>query len=114
MQLNDTGVLFTFFPYDTRDPYIQKYLTSIGSNGVYYTRRRSNVELALDLPSLKVKDSAFGTALHEFSESYFPSISRTASPKAFCEYCNGQCGSGWLLASASVVAGAGRARRFHN
>ena len=51
---------------------IQKYLTSIGSNGVYYTRRSSNVELALDLPSLKVKDAAFGTALHEFAESYFP------------------------------------------
>jgi hypothetical protein len=72
LQLNDTGVLFTFFLYDTRDPQIQKYLTSIGSNGVYYTRRRSNVELALDLPSLKVKDAAFGTALHEFAESYFP------------------------------------------
>jgi hypothetical protein len=43
-----------------------------GSNGVYYTRRRSNVELALDLPSLKVKDAAVGTALHEFAESYFP------------------------------------------
>jgi hypothetical protein len=35
-------------------------------------RRRSNVELAFDLPSLKVKDAAFGTALHEFVESYFP------------------------------------------
>ena len=55
-----------------RDPQIQKYLTSIGSNGVYYTRRSSNVELALDLPSLKVKDTAVGTALHEFAESYFP------------------------------------------
>jgi hypothetical protein len=72
LQLNDTDVLFTFFPYDTRDPQIQKYLTSIGSNGVYYARRRSNVELALDLPGLKVKDAAFGTALHEFAESYFP------------------------------------------
>jgi len=72
LQLNDTDVLFTSFPYDTRDPQIQKYLTSIGSNGVYYARRRSNVELALDLPSLKVKDAAFGTALHEFAESYFP------------------------------------------
>jgi hypothetical protein len=72
LQLNDTGVLFTYFPYDTRDPQIQKYLTSIGSNGVYYTRRSSNVELALDLPSLKAKDAAFGTALHEFAESYFP------------------------------------------
>jgi hypothetical protein len=72
LQLNDTDVLFTFFPYHTRDLQIQKYLTSIGSNGVYYTRRRSNVELALDLPSLKVKDAAFGTALHEFAESYFP------------------------------------------
>jgi hypothetical protein len=72
LQLNDIGVLFTFLPYDTRDPQIQKYLTSIGSNGVYYTRRSSNVELALNLPSLKVKDAAFGTALHEFSESYFP------------------------------------------
>ena len=39
LQLNDTGLLYTFFPYDTRDPQIQKYLTSIGSNGVYYTRR---------------------------------------------------------------------------
>jgi len=72
LQLNDTGVLFTFLPYDTRDLRIQKYLTSIGSNGVYYTRRRSKVELALDLPSLKVKDTAVGTALHEFAESYFP------------------------------------------
>jgi hypothetical protein len=72
LQLNDTDVLFMFFPYDTRDPQIQKYLTSIGSNGVYYARRRSNVELAFDLPSLKVKDAAFGTALHEFVESYFP------------------------------------------
>src|SRR5258708_36103908 len=26
-----------------------------------------------------------------------PSISRTASPKSFSEYCNGQCGSGWLF-----------------
>jgi hypothetical protein len=59
-------------PYDTRDLQIQKYLTSIGSNGVYYTRPRSNVELALDLPSLKVKDAAVGTVLHEFAESYFP------------------------------------------
>ena len=59
-------------PYDTRDLQIQKYLTSIGSNGVYYARRSSNVELALDLPSVKVKDAAFGTALHEFAESYFP------------------------------------------
>jgi hypothetical protein len=25
-----------------------------------------------DLPSLKVKDTAVGTALHEFAESYFP------------------------------------------
>jgi hypothetical protein len=72
VQLNDSGVLYTYFPYDTRDPQIQKYLTSIGSNGVYYTRRSSNVELALDLPSLKVKDTAVGTALHEFAESYFP------------------------------------------
>jgi hypothetical protein len=32
----------------------------------------SNVELAFDLPSLKVKDAAFGTALHEFAESYVP------------------------------------------
>jgi hypothetical protein len=24
------------------------------------------------LPSLKVKDAAVGTALHEFAESYFP------------------------------------------
>jgi hypothetical protein len=91
LQLNDTDVLFTFLPYDTRDLQIQKYLTSIGSNGVYYTRRRSNVELALDLPSLKVKDAAFGTALHEFAESYFPRISRTASPKPFSEHCNGRC-----------------------
>jgi len=63
LQLNDTGVLFTYLPYDTRDLQIQKYLTSIGSNGVYYTRRSSTVELALDLPSLKVKDTAVGTAL---------------------------------------------------
>jgi hypothetical protein len=49
LQLNDTGVLYMYLPYDTRDPQIQKYLTSIGSNGVYYTRRSSNVELALDL-----------------------------------------------------------------
>jgi len=61
LQVNDTGVLFTYFPYDTRDPQIQKYLTPIGSNGAYYTRRSSNVELALDLPNLKVKDAAFGT-----------------------------------------------------
>jgi hypothetical protein len=72
LQLNDTGVPLTYLPYDTRDPQIQKYLTSIGSNGVYYTRRSSKVELALDLPSLKVKDTAFGSALHEFAESYFP------------------------------------------
>ena len=72
LQLNDTGVLLAFFPYDPRDPQIRKYLTSIGSNGVYYARRSSKVELALDLPSLKVKDAAFGTALHEFAESYFP------------------------------------------
>jgi hypothetical protein len=72
LQLNDTGVLFTFLPYDTRDLQIQKYLRSIGSNGVYYTRRSSNVELALDLPTLKVKDTAVGTSLHEFAESYFP------------------------------------------
>ena len=72
LQLNDIGILFTYFPYDIHDPQIQKYLTSIGSNGVYYTRRNSKVELALDLSSLKVKDSALGTALHEFSESYFP------------------------------------------
>jgi hypothetical protein len=72
LRLNDIGVLFTFLPYDTRDPQIQKYLTSIGSNGVYYARRSSNVELALDLPSLKVKDTAVGTALNEFAESYFP------------------------------------------
>jgi hypothetical protein len=44
LQLNDTRVLFTFLPYDTRDPQIQKYLTSIGSNGVYYTRRSSKVQ----------------------------------------------------------------------
>jgi len=25
-----------------------------------------------DLPSLKLKDAAVGTALHEFAESYFP------------------------------------------
>ena len=72
LQLNDTGVLDAYFPYDTRDRQIQKYLTSIGSNGVYYTRRSSNVELALDLPSLKVKVAAVGTALHELAESYFP------------------------------------------
>jgi len=72
LQLNDTGILYMFFPYDTRDPQIQKYLTSIVSNGVYYARRRSKVELALDLPSLKVKDAALGIALHEFAESYFP------------------------------------------
>jgi hypothetical protein len=72
LQLNDTGVLASFLPYDTNDPQIQKYLTSIGSNGVYYTRRSSNVELALDLPSLKVKDATLGTALHELEESYFP------------------------------------------
>ncbi len=46
--------------------------SSTGSNGAYYTRRSSNVELALDLPSLKVKDTAVGTALHELEESYFP------------------------------------------
>ncbi|MDB5040036.1 MAG: regulatory protein LuxR [Candidatus Eremiobacteraeota bacterium] len=39
---------------------------------VYYTRRSSNVELGLDLASLKVKDAAFGTALHELEEYYFP------------------------------------------
>ena len=72
LQLNDTGVLFMYLPYDARDPQIQKYLASIGSNGVCYTRRSSKVELALDLPGLKVKDTAFGTALHEFAESYFP------------------------------------------
>jgi hypothetical protein len=72
LQLYDIGVLFTFLPYDTREPQIQKYLTSIGSNGVNYARRSSNVELALDLPSLKVKDAVFGTALREFAESYFP------------------------------------------
>jgi hypothetical protein len=76
LQLNDIGVLFTFLPYDTRDLQIQKYLASIGSNGVYYARRSSNVELALDLLSLKVKDTAVGTALHEFAESYFPPVSR--------------------------------------
>jgi hypothetical protein len=37
-----------------------------------FARRSSNVELALDLPSLKLKDAAVGTALHEFAESYFP------------------------------------------
>jgi hypothetical protein len=42
-QINDTGVLFMFFPYDTRDPQIQKYPTSIGINGVYYTRRISSI-----------------------------------------------------------------------
>jgi len=72
LQLNDTGVLEAYLPYDTRDPQVRKYLTSIGSNGVYYTRRSSNVELALDLASLKVKDAAVGTALHELAESYFP------------------------------------------
>jgi hypothetical protein len=70
LQLNDTGVLYMYLPYDTRDLQIQKYLRSIGSNGVYYTHRSSKVELALDLASLKVKDAAFGTALHEFAESY--------------------------------------------
>ena len=72
LQLNDTGVLFMYLPYDTRDPQIQKYLASIGSNGVCYTRGSSKVELALDLQGLKLKDTAFGTALHEFAESYFP------------------------------------------
>ncbi len=72
LQLNDTGVLEAHLPYDTRDPQVRKYLTSIGSNGAYYTRRSSTVELALDLPSLKVKDAAVGTALHELEESYFP------------------------------------------
>jgi hypothetical protein len=60
---SDIGILFTHFPYEIHDPQIQKYLTSIGSNGVYYTRRKSKVELALDLPSLKVKDGALGSAL---------------------------------------------------
>jgi hypothetical protein len=56
--------------------------TSIGSNGVYYTRRSSNVEIALDLPSLKVKDTAVGTALHEFAESYFPQYLAYRWPQA--------------------------------
>jgi len=54
-QLNDTGVIHTYLPYDVNDMEVWKYLTSIGSNGVYYLRRSSNTELALDLPSLKVK-----------------------------------------------------------
>src|SRR5260221_12348271 len=66
LQLHDTGIHYMFFPYDTRDPQIQKYLTSIGSHGVYYARRSSKVVLALDLPSLNVEDAALGTALHEF------------------------------------------------
>src|SRR5260370_18872875 len=82
LQLNDTDVLFTFLPYDTRDLQIQKYLTSIGSNGVYYTRRRSNVELTLDLASLNVKDAAFATSLHDFAESYFPQYLAYPSPQA--------------------------------
>ena len=77
MQLNDTGILYMLFPYDTRDPQIQ-----IGSNGVYYARRRSKVELALDLPSLKVKDAALGIALHEFAESYFPQYLAYRQPQA--------------------------------
>src|SRR5260370_34174599 len=72
MQLNDTGVLAAYLPYDAGDPQVRKYVTSIGYNGGYYTRRSSNVETALDLPSLKVKDTAVGTALHELGESYFP------------------------------------------
>ena len=45
MQINDTGILAAYFPYDTRDPQVPKYVTSIGYNGGYYTRRSSNVEL---------------------------------------------------------------------
>ena len=30
MQINDTGILAAYIPYDTRDPQVWKYLTSIG------------------------------------------------------------------------------------
>jgi hypothetical protein len=69
MQINDTGVLAAFFMHDIRDVDTRKYLASIGSNGPYYVRRSSNVDLALDLRSLQVKDRATGFALHELEES---------------------------------------------
>ena len=72
IQINDTGVLVGFFLHDLTNTQTQKYLTSIGSNGPYYTRRSSNVDLSLNLPSLGVKDNASGFALHELEESYWP------------------------------------------
>jgi hypothetical protein len=59
-----------------RDEFLRGRVYHVGGLGrvtpphaILETRR---LELALDLPSLKVKDAAFGTALHEFAESYFP------------------------------------------
>jgi hypothetical protein len=72
MQLNDTGVLTAFFLHNIADAETQKYLTSVGSNGPYYIRRSADVDLTLDLRSLKVKDKASGFALHELEESNWP------------------------------------------
>src|SRR5258708_22264255 len=72
LQLNDTGVFYASFPYDTRDPQVRKYLTSICSNAPYSTPPTTNLDLALDLPSPKAKDTAVRTALHELEDSYFP------------------------------------------
>ncbi|MGH2616933.1 MAG: hypothetical protein ACRDJC_17000, partial [Thermomicrobiales bacterium] len=69
---NDTGVLDGFVPYNQRDPQIQQFLTENGTNGLYYTRRVSEVTLDLNLPSLGITDSSTGGALHELQESYFP------------------------------------------
>lgn len=69
---NDTGVIDGVINYDIHDPVTQQFLTDNDTNGLYYTRRSSNISLNFDMQSLNVKDSAEGNALHELQESYFP------------------------------------------
>lgn len=70
--LNDSAILDGFFPYDIHDANTQRFLAANDVNGLYYTRRNSNVTLNIDLPGLGLSDTAEGTALHELQESYIP------------------------------------------
>ena len=70
--LNDIDIIDGYLPYDISDLNTKQFLKEHGVNGLYYSRRASNVELNFDIQTLGVTDSVNGTSLHELQESYFP------------------------------------------
>lgn len=69
---NDTSVLYGYLPYDVTDIETQQFIEDHGTNGLYYTRRNSEVELKFDIQSIGLVGSGTGVSLHELQESYFP------------------------------------------